>query len=687
MENDKRTSRISFIWLIIGLIVILLTSFVQSLIQTNVYNVEVTDLRDATNSGTVTQKLADGSTTEVTLNGKVVSGLLFKPKDATSDNQKPAVVLTHGYLNNRELQLPFAIELSRRGFVVLAVDREGHGNYNNSGTQNALMATNGMYDSVKYLYNLDYVDKTQIGISGHSMGGFTTAYTLMQDNADSLVSTIKVNGETVGAYGLGLIKAGLMQGWSSFMGAGSNVSVGMLKAKDDEFFFNSTDSSGNPTICREYLQSTGAAKFVGVTYEEGGTIDIKNGGKYVNGVYINFSFGDYVSRPFRVIYEADEIHPLNHWSIPSTNNLVDFFYAAFGNPGSEIIDGYNQVWWVKEIFSFVGMLVLISLIFPFVGLMLNTPLFASLKSRRRKNISESGLETWTWKRFTKEDLDKEKVSLKSFLNNLLYLIPPFVSALFAGFSLKYFVNDWTDKFFPNTELFPQDTTNWVALWSAACGIVCVAVVLVSYLIKYLVRYVKMKKEKEVEELHNPFEAARISSFGNAVKTVSLALLTVVCLYLVVFINWQIFVVDFRVWTLQIKVFNVLELLPTTFRYLGFFAVFYILQGIGNQTYRVKEMPEWLTIVINAFFNIAGIALVVGIQYGAFKSTGSLWQSDMALGYIVVFPILPILIFATIISRVLYKRTGNVYLGSLINAMLFTMMTCAGTASSFAYIFG
>ena len=75
------------------------------------------------------------------------------PKAASEENPLPAIVLTHGYLNNKELQMPNAVELARRGFIVLSVDREGHGNYENENNTGALMATNGMYDSVKYLCN------------------------------------------------------------------------------------------------------------------------------------------------------------------------------------------------------------------------------------------------------------------------------------------------------------------------------------------------------------------------------------------------------------------------------------------------------------------------------------------------------------------------------------------------------
>ena len=116
------------IFLAVCLIVIFLSSMIASGIQSDGWKVEVTDLRDAENTGTITVTSSD-SETQQDVEGKVVSGILFRPDTATAENPAPAVVFTHGYLNNREMQLQNAIELARRGFVVLAVDREGHGNY------------------------------------------------------------------------------------------------------------------------------------------------------------------------------------------------------------------------------------------------------------------------------------------------------------------------------------------------------------------------------------------------------------------------------------------------------------------------------------------------------------------------------------------------------------------------------
>ena len=172
-----RKNKKSLLMLAIALAVILVSSFFASMVQSAGYKSSVTDLRNETNSGVLYD--ANGNPTETKVQGKVASGILFVPNTATEKNPAPAVVLTHGYLNNRELQLQNAIELARRGFVVLTIDRGGHGNNSIDEETSAMMNTDGLYDSAKYVYNLPYVDKTRVGISGHSMGGYTTAMTLV----------------------------------------------------------------------------------------------------------------------------------------------------------------------------------------------------------------------------------------------------------------------------------------------------------------------------------------------------------------------------------------------------------------------------------------------------------------------------------------------------------------------------
>lgn len=97
--------------------------------------------------------------------GAVVHSTLQRPVYATSANPMPGVVVIHGSLQNKEWLMAFGIELARRGFVVLTIDANGHGNTDPSEGRHAGTA------AVDYLASLDYVDATEIGLIGHSMGG------------------------------------------------------------------------------------------------------------------------------------------------------------------------------------------------------------------------------------------------------------------------------------------------------------------------------------------------------------------------------------------------------------------------------------------------------------------------------------------------------------------------------------
>lgn len=665
-------NKVAVIFLIVCILVIFLSSFIASAIQSNGWSIEVTDLRDAENEGTAISLTGE----ETEINGKVVSGILFKPKDATADNPLPAVVLTHGYLNNREMQLQNAIELARRGFVVLTVDREGHGNYENTGETSAVMATSGLYDSVKYLYNMDYVDKDKIGISGHSMGGMTTALTLSQDRQ------------------LGLVSAGLIQAWSSFMGAGADVDVGMLKAQDDEFFFT-TNEGEDGTISREYLSTRAAKTFIGNPELEG---DVVSGAIYVNGQAVETTGGQETEGAFRVVYEIPGVHPQNHCSVEGANAVVNFFYNAFGTPnGYEYISEGNQVWWVKEAFSLIGMIGFFALIFPLVSLLLTTPVFRSLRVAKQQVVEETVVvtdetgaeQTMVCQKLVWDgaNIPLQPKPLKGVQKNISYWLAAIGIMLFSGFSIHSICTEYGSKWFPNTQLYPQDTTNWVAMWAVCSALFSLAVILFFWLANTIVNKIRYG-DNYLEYQENPFAAGKIATgLGGLLKTFVLALLVLGILMAVLYTNWAIWTVDFRIWTLAVKVFDMGVLLPTIVRYGVFFGIFFIVSALFNETYRASNIPEWASTLINVFFNFFGVLLVIAIQYGEFTSTGVMWQPDMNLGYIVLFPMVPILAIATVISRRMTAKTGNMWLGAFINTLLFTLITCSNTASSFAYIMG
>ena len=125
--------------------------------------------------------------------GATMRALLFRPDSATPQNRAPAILAVHGYLNSAEMQGNFATEYARRGYVVLAPDQRGHG-----GSAPVAFADGfGGPDALAHLRSLPFVDRDNIGLEGHSMGGWTvlSAAKAHPDGYRSLV----LEGSSVGA--------------------------------------------------------------------------------------------------------------------------------------------------------------------------------------------------------------------------------------------------------------------------------------------------------------------------------------------------------------------------------------------------------------------------------------------------------------------------------------------------------
>lgn len=153
--------------LVLALLLILVGGFVAYRTQTDGGKIAIRDVRFM------------GS------NGIMMSGLLYIPKGVDAKNKAPGILAVHGYINSRETQDGFAIEFARRGYVVLALDQTGHGYSDPPAFANGF----GGPDGLKYLRSLDMVDLDNIGMEGHSMGGWAIgiAAGIMKDAYKSCV--------------------------------------------------------------------------------------------------------------------------------------------------------------------------------------------------------------------------------------------------------------------------------------------------------------------------------------------------------------------------------------------------------------------------------------------------------------------------------------------------------------------
>ena len=103
--------------------------------------------------------------------GRQISGLLYRPAEATAETPLPCVVLVHGIIHSKEMVSGIALELARKGFVALAVDLAGHGN--SEGTFGNADPTLGTLAATRYLEAQPYTNASLVGLVGHSLGAGT----------------------------------------------------------------------------------------------------------------------------------------------------------------------------------------------------------------------------------------------------------------------------------------------------------------------------------------------------------------------------------------------------------------------------------------------------------------------------------------------------------------------------------
>ena len=132
--------------------------------------------------------------------GHKLDALLLVPKTATEDTKAPAIVVSHGWYNNREMQDLNYVEYARRGYVVLAISMYGHGDSevieSNTWWEDENNA-NGLYDGVKYVASLPYVDATRIGVTGHSNGARACREAVLQDEEGLIAAALLVSNDAV----------------------------------------------------------------------------------------------------------------------------------------------------------------------------------------------------------------------------------------------------------------------------------------------------------------------------------------------------------------------------------------------------------------------------------------------------------------------------------------------------------
>ncbi|MGQ4873876.1 MAG: alpha/beta hydrolase family protein [Promethearchaeia archaeon] len=109
----------------------------------------------------------------------IIVGHLYQPSPKFTDKKYPAVIACHGWLMGigKESMHRWAVEVAKRGFIVLSIDLPGSGM--SMGEMDLFPREDFepkiIEDGIKFLKSYDFVDGSKIGLMGISYGGATVA--------------------------------------------------------------------------------------------------------------------------------------------------------------------------------------------------------------------------------------------------------------------------------------------------------------------------------------------------------------------------------------------------------------------------------------------------------------------------------------------------------------------------------
>ena len=366
-------------WLaLVGLVLVLAGALLANMIRTS----NGTSVRDIRFTGT---------------NGTVMSALLYVPRGASPSARVPGILAVHGYINSRETQDGFAIEFARRGYAVLSLDQTGHGYSGGAAFSDGF----GGPDGLRYLRSLPMVDPSQIGLEGHSMGGWTilAAAAAMPDAYQAIV----LEGSSTGA---------------PFAKDGSPAwprNLALVFSRYDEF--------------SKLMWGVDRAQDVATSPKLQAVFGTRT--PIVEGQI----YGAIAEGTARILLQPSTTHPGDHISTAAIGHATDWFAATL--KGGHPLPTRDQIWYWKEMGTGIGLIGFVMILLGAADALIRLPFFASLKAEAIP-AAECRDRRW-WRSF----------ALSTAMPALLFF-PTFIAAYLL---------------LPPSAWLPQAVTTQVTLWA------------------------------------------------------------------------------------------------------------------------------------------------------------------------------------------------------------------------------
>ena len=605
-------------WVFISVIICLISMIGTNIIQTNFGSVKMENIKFITESG------------------HRLGADLYIPDNATQETPAPAIVYCHGGNTTKELSDMYAIELSRRGYVVMLIDMYSHGQSESLDTSEWLDGGRGVYDAAKFIHTLPYVDVENICLIGHSRGGKASSESILLDNEaeESIVSAVYLvasdpiykddDGNFVDVYGSRSVGV-MSDAWDPFYFS--------EKAEDTGTFDNIANRTkvplSNPV---DYVNNKSAQSFLNFGENPENVSEMRA----ADTVYEK-EFDDGIG--IRTINPENVIHGQGAWSGVVIKDVIEFVQRVM--PAANSISADSQIW---QISSFLGMIGIVGLVMFMVSLALaltETNVFEKAKVRE----------------------DNELVAFKSTKACIWFWCSQVISIVLAIAIVYFLIRKGINNYY--SSFFQQMGPRFFGIW----GILNSIITLLLFGGWYLV---EGKKEGfDFKESGIKLEKKAI------IPTILTAVIAAIGVWGIVFFADWAFHTEFTVGNWMFFSFSI-DKVPNILKLLPMFLIFYIVHSLSINCFnyfRIAGKNKVVNdIVISLLASGAPIALTVW-YWGKFTITNvnPMFAGDASAGDC-MFNAAPVVVIASLISRKIYEKTKNPYLAGILNAIVIVIFS-------------
>ena len=556
---------------------------------------------------------------------------LYKPETATELTKAPFIAIIPGFQRSKEALSNVAIELSRRGHVVGLIDPYAQGL--SSSSKSRIAATTqgyGMFALIEHIHGSDdylYINKNLLGSTGHSMGGNAAirgadyfGKDAIKNDEESILHSIYISG-----YVLTLRDEILKNARSN---------IGVSYALYDEGAFRNELKGWNAADMRIAPESLRTVNSIFAENEK------------LEKVELNKMYGNIDNRTARIIFNEALLHPFQPYNKEAMANQLYYFDEVFNSPIKK--DSYDQMWQFKEFLTLLNMVVSFLLLIPLTKNLLKISFFSIIVKKVPEPLPVQNR--------------KSKIIFWSLISfSALVACVTFIPMVEVA---KYLFPEAATRNL--TWFFPQRMNNSVMLWALLNGTLGLILFFLSY-------YMFGKKH-----------GAKQNSWGLGItlnelfRTVILALSIFVIYYLILYVIYALFHIDYRFWFMGVRVFQP-EMLLVLAMYFPFFFVFFFSNSLRvNGAMRFSGQSENVSRLIGGLANSGGLILIIIIQYVVFWWTGTVYWTTNWLSVNLLFGIVPIMFILPYFNRIFFQITGRVYLGPLVTCLIFIMILSTNT---------